>query len=134
MDEEDAWREDMRRMLEEDEWRGCMKRMDEEDAWREYIRRMLEEGEWRGCLKRIYEKNAGRRWMERMHIILNTSKEFMICRLDNFSTILRMYYFLLFYVNLSICKKKRIHEEDAWRGWWKRMHVYVAWIMLHSKH
>ena len=32
---------------------------------------------------------------------LNTSKEFMKCRLDNFSM-----GFILFYVNLSICENK----------------------------
>ena len=34
-------------------------------------------------------------------LILNTSKEFMKCRLDNFSMC-----FILFYVNLSICENK----------------------------
>ena len=35
-------------------------------------------------------------------VILNTSKEFMKCRLDNFSM-----GFILFYVNLSICELRK---------------------------
>ena len=50
--------------------------------------------------------------------MLNTLKEFMKCRLDNFSM-----GFILFYVNLSICDNKNNSHEYA--GTVKELHISI---------